>query len=149
MFKQTFLSIMLIGAGAVGFSTAPASAVALPAVQQMAGEQVGNPNLLTQVNHRKRHRFHRSYSYRTHGPRCSARRGNCRHFYGGYYYNRPWWLAAPLIGTTVILSTPRVVFRGGSRHVAWCRAQYRSYSARTNTWIAFSGDVRRCNSPYR
>ena len=149
MFKQTFLSIMLIGAGAVGFSTAPASALTLPAVHQMAGEQAGSPDLLTQVNHRKSHRFQHTYNSRKHGTRCTVRRGNCRHFYGGYYYNSPWWLAAPLIGAGIVLSAPVVVIGGGSRHVAWCRAKYRSYSARNNTWIAFSGDVRRCNSPYR
>ena len=144
MFKQTLLSILLIGAGAVGLSTATASALTLPAVQQMAGEQAGNPNLLTEVRHRRSHRFHGTYNFRVHGPRCTARRGNCRHFYGGYYYNSPWWLAAPLIGAAVIVGGG-----GGGGHVAWCRAKYRSYNARTNTWIAFSGDVRRCNSPYR
>ncbi len=147
MFKKTFLSIVLIGTGALGFAAAPASALTLPAVQQMAGEQAGNPDLLTEVA--TRHRVKRHYNNRVHGPRCSARRGNCRHYYGGYYYNSPWWLAAPLIGSAIILSTPGAVYAGGSRHVAWCRAKYRSYNARTNTWIATGGSIRKCYSPYR
>lgn len=149
MLKKTFLSIMLISAGAIGFASAPASAVTLPVVKQVTEQNAGNANLLTEVASRPRHRAARHYNRHYHGPRCSYRRGNCRHYYGGYYYNNPWWLVGPAIGAAVILSTPTVVYAGGSRHVAWCRAKYRSYNARTNTWIAYGGEVRRCYSPYR
>ncbi|MFN0264332.1 BA14K family protein [Tepidamorphus sp. 3E244] len=36
----------------------------------------------------------------------------------------------------------------GSRHVNWCHSRYRSYDARSNTWVSYSGDVRQCRSPY-
>ena len=149
MFKQTFLSIMLIGAGAIGFAATPASALPLPAAGQAPLDTASNTELLQEAASRPRHRFNRHYNLRRHGPRCSYRRGNCRHYYGGFYYNNPWWLVGPAIGAAVILSAPRTVYAGGSRHVAWCRSKYRSYDARTNTWIAYGGEVRRCYSPYR
>jgi hypothetical protein len=36
----------------------------------------------------------------------------------------------------------------GSRHVEWCLNRYRSYNVRTNTWVAYSGRVHQCVSPY-
>jgi hypothetical protein len=38
--------------------------------------------------------------------------------------------------------------RYGNAHVQWCLDRYRSYNVRRNTWISYSGDVRRCRSPY-
>jgi hypothetical protein len=32
--------------------------------------------------------------------------------------------------------------------VRWCEDRYRSYNVRTNTWVAYSGAVRQCISPY-
>jgi hypothetical protein len=81
------------------------------------------------------------------GRRCSGRNGNCRHFHNGYWYETPWW-TLPLIGGAIINESMRRD-RGGSRHVEWCLDRYRSYNVRTNTWVAYSGDVRQCVSPYR
>ncbi len=41
-------------------------------------------------------------------------------------------------------------YRGGlsSRHVRYCLNRYKSYNPRTNTWVAYSGRVHRCRSPY-
>lgn len=151
MFKKTILSAVLIGAGALGFAVAPASAMALPAAKQISTNQASAPELLTEVANRAtpRHRnYNRHYNYRVHGPRCTYRRGNCRHYYNGYWYANPWWLVGPAVGAAIVLSTPSYGYYG-SNHVAWCRAKYRSYNPRTNTWIAYSGEVRRCYSPYR
>jgi hypothetical protein len=38
--------------------------------------------------------------------------------------------------------------RNGSAHAEWCSNRYRSYKPRTNTWTSYSGQVRRCVSPY-
>lgn len=35
-----------------------------------------------------------------------------------------------------------------SRHVRYCLNKYRSYNPRNNTWVAYSGRVRQCRSPY-
>lgn len=34
------------------------------------------------------------------------------------------------------------------RHVNWCYNRYRSYDHRTNTFVAYSGRVRDCRSPF-
>jgi hypothetical protein len=35
-----------------------------------------------------------------------------------------------------------------SRHVQWCLNRYQSYNPRYNTWVAYSGQVKKCYSPY-
>ena len=43
----------------------------------------------------------------------------------------------------------RVVRRGGhSAHVNWCYRKYRSYEARSNTYVSYGGRVKTCYSPY-
>jgi len=45
---------------------------------------------------------------------------------------------------------PRRVYRrgGGNAHINWCYRKYRSYEARTDTYVSYGGRVRRCYSPY-
>jgi hypothetical protein len=149
MFKRSFLSIAVIGAGLLGFSAMPASAMPVTA-QPVA--QTGSADLMVEVNHRRTHRDRIvRYDRNRHGPRCSRWSRNCGHFYRGYYYGSPWW-TLPLVGSTVVIgSSPRYYSgrRAGSRHVQWCLDHYRSYNVRTNTWISYDGDVRQCRSPYR
>lgn len=38
--------------------------------------------------------------------------------------------------------------RVSNRHVQWCLNKYRSYNPRYNTWVAYSGQVKKCYSPY-
>lgn len=35
-----------------------------------------------------------------------------------------------------------------SRHVRYCLNKYQSYNPRNNTWLAYSGRVHQCRSPY-
>lgn len=42
---------------------------------------------------------------------------------------------------------PRRVSRGGA-HVNWCYSRYRSYDARSNTFVSYGGRVKQCFSPY-
>lgn len=90
------------------------------------------------------------YGYRY---RCNGWAYNCRHYYNGYWYDNPWW-TYPVIGAGIALGTgayyyDRAPVAGyGNRHVRWCYNHYRSYNARTNTWVAYSGRVRQCVSPY-
>jgi hypothetical protein len=35
-----------------------------------------------------------------------------------------------------------------SRHVRYCLNKYQSYNPRSNTWVAYSGRVHQCRSPY-
>jgi len=43
------------------------------------------------------------------------------------------------------------VYDGGglsSRHIRYCLNRYQSYNPRNNTWVAYSGQVKKCYSPY-
>ena len=39
-------------------------------------------------------------------------------------------------------------YRGGGDHVQWCYDRYRSYDARSNTFMGYDGYRHECNSPY-
>jgi BA14K-like protein len=136
----------LLGVGAFAMSVSGASAAAIPAVKQFAGGDVinGGNSLLVEVAYRcwsgrpcwDRHR---------HGNRYRYRYGRYNHYYGGYYYSNPWWL----VSVPIVIGGSRYRGGGSSRHVAWCYDRYRSYNARTNTWVSYSGNVNQCISPYR
>jgi hypothetical protein len=84
-----------------------------------------------------------SWNYGYHGPRCRSWSNSCRFYYGGWYYNNPWW-TVPVIGAgAVALSNS-----SGSRHRAWCAGRYKSYNAQTNTYVSSNGKRKQCNSPY-
>ena len=94
------------------------------------------------VAHRKRR--HRTYSHyrkrcRVHCGRSRHRHSRYVHRYGGWWYSRPWW----------VVTVPSYGYGHYDRHVAYCLRKYRSYDPRTDTYIAYSGRVRRCVSPYR
>lgn len=54
----------------------------------------------------------------------------------------------------VVYVEPRRVYReparvrGGNAHVNWCYSRYRSYQARSNTYVSYGGRVKQCYSPY-
>lgn len=61
-------------------------------------------------------------------------------FYNGYYddpYDYGYYDA------------PTYYVPRGSRHVRWCYSRYRSYDARSNTFMGYDGYRHRCRSPYR
>ena len=37
------------------------------------------------------HHMYTHWDRRFHGNRCRVAYGNCNRFYGGYYYENPWW----------------------------------------------------------
>jgi len=146
MFKSRLVPALVAALVVSGATALSASATPLaPANPAVAAETTANP-LLTEVDVRVRIGVGGGYwDRRRHGPRCLRRYGNCRHFYRGYYYVSPWWLLPPPVVKR------RVIVRGGARrakHVAWCEGRYRSYDRETNTWVAYSGEVRQCISPY-
>jgi len=54
----------------------------------------------------------------------------------------------------VVYVEPRRVYREpvyvnrGNAHVNWCYNRYRSYQARSNTYVSYGGRVKQCRSPY-
>ncbi len=114
-------------AGAMATVTAPPSSVAAPVQQSLLQE--AKVNITIGIG--------QGYDRLRHGRRCNFRHDNCRNYYGGHYYQNPWWLM-PRIGN----------FRYSVNHVRWCANRYRSYNSRTNTWLSYSGHYRQCSSPY-
>jgi hypothetical protein len=134
----------LVALGVMGFSSAPSQAAPTAPMQPL----IGSSDLLQEVsNHRNRDRrqMRRSWDRNRDGERCRYRSNRCRYYRGGYYYANPWW-TLPLIGGSIILRSQQQGL--SSRHVAWCENRYRSYNRYNNTWVAYSGAVRQCNSPY-
>ena len=147
------LSLVILGA-AFGFSTMAltgggASAAALQPFQPLAGSQQNvNDGMVQLAASKKERRMRSNWESRRDGRRCSKRSGNCRHFHNGYYYETPWWTLPLIIGGAIAADNFDNGGGYGNRHVEWCFDHYRSYNPRTNTWVAYSGQVNRCNSPY-
>jgi hypothetical protein len=138
----------------------PAPAAAMPVMVQQALQPDAVSPLLTEVHRRNysgwggnhwRYPRYRGYYGGYWRPRYYARPCygwggfGCGPRYGGYYggyYGRPWIGFGP----TIVLRDRGYGY--GRRHVNWCHNRYRSYNARNNTWVAYSGRVRQCVSPY-
>lgn len=162
MFKFVFLSLAGIVMGLAAQSAAPAAA--FPALDQpLSQAEAVSPSIIA-VKHRghphrdyflyKRHRHydtprlnHRHQRHYDRYPRHYYRYNYVPRCYGwDDFYCRPWYDNGVWWEFDLDL-TPD--YRGYSRrHVEWCRKRYRSYNARTNTWVAYSGRVRQCVSPY-
>lgn len=147
------MSLVILGAalgfGAMALTGGGASAAALQPFQPLAAQQQNAANdgmvqLAASAKERMRDRWDRKRD----GQRCSKRFGNCRHFHNGYYYETPWWTLPLIIGGSIAANNAYDGDGYGSRHVEWCLDRYRSYDPRTNTWVAYSGRVNQCNSPY-
>ena len=137
----------LLGIGALA-ALAP-SASAAPLIVH-AGANADNPNIINVAK----------WDRERHGSRCEYRRGECRHFYRGYYYETPWWTLPFAVGEGIGSNRyydgddgyydDEDYDDGGwdSSHIEWCLNRYRSYNPRNNTWVSYSGRVRECISPF-
>jgi hypothetical protein len=135
----------LVALGVMGMGSAASQAAPVAPIQPVVS---GSSDLLQEAStHRNRDRrqMRRSWNRNRDGQRCRYRSNRCRHYRGGYWYANPWW-TLPLIGGSIILNSQNRNL--GSRHIAWCSDRYRSYNRYNNTWVAYSGAVRQCNSPY-
>lgn len=166
MFKTRLALLAALAAGAIGLSAN--GAAAFPAaerpaletglssemvidVRQIGGGGFNRPSYrpsnrphyrpVNRPNYRPGYRNPWNYGY--HGPRCRSWSNSCRFYYGGWYYNSPWW-TVPVVGAGVVA----LANGAGSRHRAWCAGRYKSYNAKTNTYVSSSGKTKQCNSPY-
>jgi len=147
------MSLVILGAalgfGAMALTGGGASAAALQPFQPLAqSQQNANEGMVQLAASKNDHRMRDRWDRKRDGKRCSSRFGNCRHFHNGYYYETPWWTLPLIIGGSIASQNNYDGGGYGSRHVEWCFDRYRSYNPRTNTWVAYSGRVNQCNSPY-
>ena len=93
---------------------------------------------------------------RCNNRRCGWARHHRAHRHWGHRH-RHWghrhrhWRSGVFIAPRVVVR-PRVVIRDRarlSRHDRWCMNRYRSYNPATNRFLAYSGEYKRCNSPFR
>jgi hypothetical protein len=138
----------MIGGAMLLFGPAPATATTLTSFTLAApGETATTEEVRHRPGHRSR-RHSRRYDRHRHGSRYRSRRPGFSHFYGGYYYANPWWLAPGIgLGVTVPVYPAPGVY-GHSAHVQWCMNRYRTYDPRTDTYVPRIGVRARCNSPY-
>jgi len=170
--KIAILPAFLIGLGIAGLAAGPAAALAVPVAQPAGANAAEASNLLVEVADRRARvlRYNRhAPNHRLQGRRCLTRYGDCRrHLYSNRHFRyhrhfsnrhhfRPWYgfrgqfRSGPVWGFYAPFAGGRIVVHGGGswrRHVRWCLNHYRSYDPGTNTWIAYSGQVRQCISPY-
>lgn len=152
--KSVVLTLASVfGIGLLAVAGGSASAMTIPAVQQaVPATATDSAGLLIEAHAtgNGQARPDRRWDLRRDGQRCTYRRGNCRHYYQGYYYISPWWMVSrpPVFGGIYFGNTYGYQQANRSRHVQWCYNTYRSYNERYNTWIAYSGRVYQCRSPY-
>jgi len=162
MLRKTILAATAaLGLGTLGLMSAGTSASA--ASMYAPGLNPGIASETSANIHKVRSNRYWRYDRQRYGDRYRYRHGSFRHYYGGYYYSRPWWNYGS--GVSINLGSPygyggyyaprpayyapRPVYRvAGGGHVQWCLDHYRSYNPNTDTFIGYDGYAHRCNSPY-
>ena len=85
--------------------------------------------------------------YRGHRGYRDYRPGYRRH--GDFWFPPAAFIAGAIIGGALANQAPAPRYRGGgSAHVEWCYARYRSYRDSDNTFQPYNGPRRQCHSPY-
>jgi hypothetical protein len=140
----------MLGFGVMALSGGGASAAAMLPLSPLAASQsnVTSDGIIQVAQGNQDRRMRSDWNRNRDGNRCSRRSGDCRHFHRGYYYDTPWWTLPLIIGGTIAANNYDDEGDWSSGHVGWCSDRYRSYNPRTNTWVAYSGRVYECNSPY-
>ena len=141
--------VALLGGAVLAFSPAPVSATAV------AGFTVAAPDgssAVEEVKQRKRshrsRRHSRRYDRHRHGHRYSYRRPGFDFYYGGYYYDSPWWIGPGIgIGVTVPVYPTVPQLHLPPAHIQWC-SRYRTYDPVTDTYVPRIGVRARCQSPF-
>lgn len=150
----------MLGLSTLAFSGASASAAAmLPLSPAVTGQANAASDGIVQVKHKKKHgKKHFNYCNDWNGGCYSKHRHKHRRGYDNGVY-----LGLPLIfgggygaynyydddyGGYYDYDDYYDGGRVGSRHVRWCLNKYRSYNPRYNTWVSYSGQVKKCRSPY-
>jgi hypothetical protein len=133
MLKTTCVGLaLLFGTGTLALT--PVSASPLGSLNNYS-EATG----LTKIEQVQLKKKRWQYNRWQHGDRKRKRDRHYRHHRDGFWYSTPFWLS---------LTLPLAAQQSGSAHVRWCYNRYRSYDARTDSFMGYDGRRHRCNSPY-
>lgn len=152
----------VLGLSTLAFTGATASAAALlPLSAVTSGDAQGATGGIIQVDHKKWHKKKRhnnwndnnwnnnDWNYRRHRHRNND----------GIYLSLPLIIGGAYAANQYYgdddyddgdYGYDDGDYGGGlsSRHVRYCLNKYQSYNPRNNTWLAYSGRVHQCRSPY-
>jgi len=164
--SNKFITIALgtvLGLSTLGLASAGASAAAmLPLSPAVTGQANAGNDGIVQVNHKKKwkkkgnnnwngdwNNNNHNWKYRKHRrgydngvylslPLILGGAYAANRYYGDDYYGDGYY------------GYDDGDYGGGlsSRHVRYCLNKYQSYNPRNNTWVAYSGRVHQCRSPY-
>lgn len=145
----------MLGLSTLAFSGASASAAAmLPLSPAATGQANASSDGIVQVDHKKKWKKkkwnnnydwqYRKHRYRNNDgiylslPLIIGGAYAANQYYGDDYYDDGDY------------GYDDGDYGGGlsSRHVRYCLNKYQSYNPRNNTWVAYSGRVHQCRSPY-
>ena len=153
----------MLGLSTLAFSGASASAAAmLPLSPVVTGQANAGSDGIVQVDHKKNNNWDNKKWNKRYGKRCDYFNDRCRYRYRDHFYETPWWTLPLIVGGGIAANNyydngnddygdyDDYDDGGGlsSRHVQWCLNRYQSYNPRYNTWVAYSGQVKKCYSPY-
>jgi hypothetical protein len=133
-FPQVWKAVTIAAIVLTSYQPAQAASFKVPSAV-VAGEGIA-----VDVRSRRRHGGGRKYRGR-------------RHHRGGRNYGSGIALGiigGVILGGIIAESNRRrnEEYDNSNAHFTWCTNRYRSYISRSNTWVAYSGQVRQCISPY-
>lgn len=143
----------VLGLSTLAFTGATASAAAmLPLSPAVSSQANASSDGIVQVDHKrkwkkKKWNYNYDWQYRKHRHRDNIYLSlpfiiggayAANRYYGDDYYDDDYY------------GYDDGDYGGGlsSRHVRYCLNKYQSYNPRNNTWVAYSGRVHQCRSPY-
>lgn len=106
-----------------------------------------SPRCLTGQNFNRGPQSNNRYLNLKHFRRYCAchkhRNRHYRHYHCGLWYSWPFWSQG-----VPVFDDEQDDYQCDDLHVEYCQGKYRSYNPTTDTYLAYSGRVRRCRSPY-
>ena len=144
----------MLGLGTLAFTGTGASAAAMLPLSPIASGETNAANEgIVQVNHKKK------WQNKNFNNKCFYKNGDCHNKHRNKNrrdrFDRSY-LFLPLVigggyGGYNYYDDGYDDYDGGglsSRHVRYCLNKYKSYRPRNNTWVSYSGKVKKCYSPY-
>ena len=145
----------MLGLGTLAFTGTVASAAAmLPLSAVASGSAHDVQGGIIQVDHenkkwKKKNWHKKQFNY------CNDWNGRCYDRHRRRHFDRSDLFLPLIIGGSFggynYYDDDYGDYDGGglsSRHVRYCLNKYQSYNPRNNTWVSYSGQVKKCYSPY-